>query len=39
MEMFANMKTQIGNPALASSRFVLDLVLFLVINFNKLKLT
>ena len=38
-EMFTHMKTQIENLALAKSRFVFDQVLFLDINFHKLKLT
>ena len=38
-EMFAHMKTQIENPALANSRFVFDEVLFLDINFHRLNLT
>ena len=38
-EMFANMKTQIENPALANSRFVFDQVLFLNVNFHRLNLT
>ena len=38
-EMFAHMKTQIENPALAKSRFKFYRVLFLNISFHKLKLT
>ena len=38
-EMFAHMRTQIENPALANSRFVFDEVLFLDINFHQLNLT
>ena len=38
-EMFAQMKTQIENPALANSRFRFDEVLFLDINFHQLNLT
>ena len=38
-EMFTHMKMQIENPALANSRFMFDRVLFLDINFHKLKLT
>ena len=38
-EMLTHMKTQVGNPALANSRFVFDRVLFLDINFHKLSLT
>ena len=37
--MFAHMKTQIENPALANSRFKFDEVLFLDINFHQLNLT
>ena len=37
--MFAHMKTQIGNPALANSRFMADEVLFMDINFHQLNLT
>ena len=33
------MKTQIGNPALANSRFIFDEVLFIDINFHQLNLT
>ena len=38
-EMFAHMRTQIENTALANSRFVLDEVLFLKVNFHQLNLT
>ena len=38
-EMFAHMKMQIENPALANSRFVFDEVLFLDVNFHQLNLT
>ena len=38
-EMFAHIKTQIENPALANSRFRFDEVLFLDINFHQLNLT
>ena len=38
-EMFAHMRTQIENPALANSRFVFDEVLFLDVNFHQLNLT
>ena len=38
-EMFAHMKTQIKNPALANSRFKFDDVLFLYVNFHQLNLT
>ena len=37
--MFAHMKTQIKNPALANSRFRLDELLFMDINFYQLNLT
>ena len=37
--MFAHMKAQIENPALANSRFVFDEVLFMDINFHQLNLT
>ena len=37
--MLAHMKTQIENPALANSRFVLDEVLFLDVNFHQLDLS
>ena len=37
--MFTHMKTQIENPALASSRFIFDEVLFMDINFHQLNLT
>ena len=33
-EMFAHIKTQIKNPALASIRFIFDEVLFLDVNFH-----
>ena len=33
-EMFAHMKTQVENPALANSKFVFDQVLFLDISFS-----
>ena len=35
-EMFAHMKAQIENPALANSRFIFDEVVFLDINFHQL---
>ena len=38
-EMFIHMKTQVENLALTNCRFVFDRVLFLDINFHKLKLT
>ena len=38
-EMFAHMRTQIENTALANSRFVFDEVLFLYVNFHQLNLT
>ena len=38
-EMFANMMTQIENPALLNSRFKFDEVLFLDANFHQLNLT
>ena len=38
-EMFAHMKTQIENQALASSRFRFDEVLLLDVNFHQLNLT
>ena len=38
-EMFAHLKSQIENPALANSRFVFDEVLFLDVNFRRLDLT
>ena len=38
-EMFPHMKTQIENPALANSRFRLNEVLFLDVNFHQLNLT
>ena len=38
-KMFAHMKTQIENPALANSRFRFDEVLFMDINFCQLNLT
>ena len=38
-EMFAHMRTQIENPALAKRRFVFDPVLFLDVSYHKLKLT
>ena len=38
-EMFTHMKTQVENLALANSRFMFDRVLFLDINFHRLKLT
>ena len=38
-EIFAHMKTQIKNLALANSRFVFDRVLFVDINFHKLNFT
>ena len=38
-EMFAHMKTQIENPALANSRFRFNELLFLDINFHQLNLT
>ena len=38
-EMFTHMKTQVEYSALANGRFVFDQVLFLDINFHKLKLT
>ena len=38
-EIFAHMKTQIENLALANSRVVFDRVLFLDVSFHKLKLT
>ena len=37
--MIANMKFQIGNPALLNSRFVLDEFLYLDVNFHQLNLT
>ena len=37
--MIANMKFQIGNPALLNSRFVFDEVLYLDVNFHQLNLT
>ena len=37
--MFTHMKTQTKHPALANSRFRLDEVLFLDINFHQLNLT
>ena len=37
--MFAHMKTQIKNPALANSRFRFDEVIFLDVNFHQLNLT
>ena len=37
--MFAHMKTQIGNPALANSRFIFDEVLFLDVNFYQMNLS
>ena len=37
--MFAYVKTKVQNPALANSRFVFDRIIFLDINFRKLKLT
>ena len=37
--MIANMKFQIGNPALLNSRFRFDEVLYLDINFHQLNLT
>ena len=38
-EIFAHMKAQIENPALANSRFKFDEVLFLDVNFCQLNLT
>ena len=38
-EMFAHMKTQIGNPALANSRLIFSEVIFLDLNFHQLNLT
>ena len=38
-EMFAHMRMQIENPALANSRFRFDEVLFIEINFYQLNLT
>ena len=38
-EIFAHMRTQIENPALANSRFVFNEVLFLDVNFHQLNLT
>ena len=38
-DMFALMKTQVKNLALANSRFMFDRALFLDINFHKLNLT
>ena len=38
-EMFAQMMTQIENPALLNSRFKFDEVLFLDANFHQLNLT
>ena len=38
-EMFAHMKTQIENQALANSRFKFDEVLFIDVNFHQLNLT
>ena len=38
-EMFAHMRTQNKNPALANSRFVFDEVLFLDVSFHQLNLT
>ena len=38
-KMFNHMKKQIENPALPSSGFVLDHVLYIDIDFHKLKLT
>ena len=38
-EMFAHMKTQNENPALANSRFIFEEVLFMDINFHQLNLT
>ena len=38
-EMFAHMRMQVENPALANSRFVFDRVLFLDVNFHQLNLT
>ena len=37
--MFAHMKTQIENPALANSRFIFDEVLFVDVNFHQLSLS
>ena len=37
--MFADMKTQIENPALANSKFIFDEVLFMNINFHQSNLT
>ena len=37
--MFAHMRIQVENPALANSRFVFDQILFLDVNFNQLNLT
>ena len=37
-EMFTHMKTQVENPALANSRFMFNLILFLDIHFHKLNL-
>ena len=37
--MITHMKTQIENPTLANSRFKFNEVLFLDINFHKLRLT
>ena len=37
--MFADIKMQVENPAIANSRFVFDQVLFLDIKFHKLNLT
>ena len=38
-EMFAHMKTQRENPALANGRFILNEILFMDINFHQLNLT
>ena len=38
-EMFAHMRTQVENPALVNSSFVLNRVLFLDVNFYQLNLT